>query len=367
MKLGIKRPEISEIVSKISVDKGTSIIKALKKMDELSMKLLIVSDNKIFLSLLSIGDIQRAIIKNISLDSSISKILREKITVCFENDDMEKIKSEMIKHRSEFMPVLDSEGKIADLHFWEDIFSDTYSDHFDKLDSAVVIIAGGKGTRLKPLTNVIPKPLVPIGDKPIIQLIIESFNKVGMKKFFLLVNYKANLIENFINEIANENFETEFIYENEPLGTAGSLYLLKGKVKETFFVSNCDILIDQDYSEIYKFHKENKNELTIVGALKHYSIPYGTLEVEDGGFLRDLIEKPDLTLIVNSGLYILEPHLLNEIPENEYYHITNLIDNIKKRNGRVGVFPVSEMCWLDIGDWKEFNRAQEIATKKHFV
>ncbi len=143
-------------------------------------------------------------------------------------------------------------------------------------------------------------------------------------------------------------------YLEEPLGTAGSLYLLKGKINNTFFISNCDIIIEEDYGEIYNYHKKNQNELTIVAALKHYAIPYGTLETGDNGILQKLHEKPELVFKINSGMYILEPHLLKEIPENKIFHITKLIENIKKRGGKVGVFPVSENSWKDIGEWSAY-------------
>jgi NDP-sugar pyrophosphorylase family protein len=138
------------------------------------------------------------------------------------------------------------------------------------------------------------------------------------------------------------------------MGTAGSLSLLKDRIHETFFVSNCDILIEQDYSEILRYHKENKNEITLVAALKHYPIPYGTVEAGENGQLIALKEKPELTFKINSGMYILDPHLLNEIPDNQFFHIIQLIEKVKKRKGKVGVFPVSEKSWRDIGEWSEY-------------
>jgi NDP-sugar pyrophosphorylase family protein len=147
-----------------------------------------------------------------------------------------------------------------------------------------------------------------------------------------------------------------YFTENEPLGTAGSLFLLREKLKETFFVTNCDILIKQDYAEILEYHYQHKNELTLVAAIKHYSIPYGTVKTGEGGSLKSFREKPDVQFLVNAGMYILEPHLLKEIPENTFFHITDLIDKIKRRGGNVGVFPVSEGAWMDIGEWKEYNK-----------
>ena len=210
-------------------------------------------------------------------------------------------------------------------------------------------MAGGEGTRLRPLTNVIPKPLIPIGEKTMLEHIFDRFYKYGCKTFHISVNYKAALIEFYLKQ-QNLPYILSFFREEKPLGTAGSLALLKGKIKETFFVSNCDILIEQDYSEILDFHRNQKNEITLVAALKHYPIPYGTLETAEGGKLLSLHEKPELTFKINSGMYILEPHLIDEIPDNKFFHITQLIEKVLERGGNVGVFPVSEKSWKDVGE-----------------
>jgi len=168
---------------------------------------------------------------------------------------------------------------------------------------------------------------------------------------------KADLIKKHFD--SKSNYKVSYYNESKPLGTAGSLQLMKENINSTFFVSNCDILIDQDYSEILKYHKENGNDLTAVAAVKTYSIPYGTMEVEKDGLLKELKEKPTTTYYVNAGLYILEPHLLDEIPTDEFYHITHLMEKIKKRNGKVGVFPVSEGSWMDIGELNQYESTKE--------
>ena len=358
------RKDLKEILKGISINTEYTILATLKKMDELEKKLLIISDKGVFKSVVSIGDLQRAIIKGKPLETPVVEILRNDITVCFEDESIEKVKTEMIFYRSEFMPILKRTGEIVNVIFWNDIFNESHTSNFKELNIPVVIMAGGEGVRLKPLTNIIPKPLVPLGDKAIVELIIDSFVKRGVRKFYLLMNYKASMIENYFDELNNTDYETVFVRESKPQGTAGSLHLLKDVIKETFFVSNCDIFLDQDYMEVLNYHRDNKNELTIIGALKHQQIPYGTLEVEEDGLLKRLKEKPEITLMINSGMYILEPHLLQEIPDKNIFHITDLISNIKKRKGRVGVFPVSEMSWMDIGDWKEYNRAEELFRRK---
>ena len=330
-------------------------------MDEVNFKLLIVTKEDKFYSLVSIGDIQRAIVKQIPLDTAIKKILRNlnEITVAKSTESNREIKDLMLKHRTEFMPVVDKLGTLIDLFFWEDFFGAEQRENKKLHDFPVVIMAGGKGTRLQPITNIIPKALVPIGEKPMVEEIIDRFIAVGCKKFYLTVNYKYELIQQYFATQRPE-LELEYIIEEEFLGTAGSLSYLKGKLNSTFFLHNCDIIIDQNYSEIYDYHAENNNELTIVSALKHYKIPYGTIETGENGMLKSLEEKPELTFMINAGLYILEPFLLEQIPPNKFYHITNLIEQIRLRNGRVGVFPVSEKSWMDIGVWEEYDKTQQL-------
>jgi len=162
------------------------------------------------------------------------------------------------------------------------------------------------------------------------------------------------MVQFYFDQLKNKDYSIDFFKEDKPLGTAGSLQLLKGKINSTFFVSNCDILIDDEYEEIYNYHKNNSNELTIVSALKHYPIPYGTLETGKNGLLKKIMEKPELNFQINTGFYIVEPHLLNDIPDNEFFHITHLMEKVLKRKGQVGVYPVSEGSWKDIGVWDEY-------------
>lgn len=337
-----------------------TIISALKQMDKCCCKLLLVVDSQnTFKGVLSIGDIQRAIISNIPIENKISEILRSKPRIGNEDFTIETIKAQMFKYRMEFMPIIDNNGNISNVYFWEDLFLDSTIPPAKQFSLPVVIMAGGFGTRLKPLTNVLPKPLIPIGDKTIVEGIFERFSKYGCKDFYISVNYKAELIEFYLNNLGLP-YKLIFFREIIPLGTAGSLSLLKGKISQTFFVSNCDILIEDDYSEILDYHIANKNEITLIAALKSYSIPYGTLETGEKGQLLELREKPELTFKINSGMYILEPHLLNEIPENQFFHITHLIEQIKNRGGKIGVFPISQKSWADIGDWSEYKKNANI-------
>lgn len=338
----------------IIIKSSATLMDALKQMDTQGRKLLVVLENKKFQGVLSIGDLQRAILKQIPLESEVSEILRTIITVAHPNDSMEKIKEMMMELRSEAMPLVNDAKELVEIIHWEDVFGSNQKAASEHMDLPVVVMAGGKGTRLRPLTNVIPKPLIPVGEKTMLETIVESFTQYGCSTFHVSVNFKADMIRYYLENNPVEGATFSYFQEPKPLGTAGSLSLLKDQIKDTFFVTNCDILVEQDYTEIYKYHKENNNELTVVGALKHFDIPYGTLEAGENGILKDITEKPSMTYLINSGLYILEPHLIDEVPEDEFYHITHLIGKLMKENRRVGVFPVSEKSWKDIGEWKEY-------------
>jgi dTDP-glucose pyrophosphorylase len=350
---------MKEKVNQRYIPHDAVLIEALKKMDSLDKKLLIVLEGESFYGLVSAGDIQRAIISNKPLTTSVKDILRKNIKVASEKDSFSDIKEMMIKYRMELCPVLDQDNRISKVLFWEDIFTTEKPEPLEKFNLPVVIMAGGFGTRMQPLTHVIPKPLIPLDDKTMLEHIFERFNVYGCDKFHISVNYKADLIEYYLRELKLP-FSTELFKETEPLGTAGSLSLLKGKINSTFFVTNCDILVEQDYSEILKYHREQKNDITLIAALKNYAIPYGTIETSEGGKLLGISEKPDLTFKINSGMYILEPGMIDEIPPNTFYHITNLIENIRMNGGKVGVFPVSENSWKDVGVWEEYLKVAKI-------
>jgi len=341
-------------IKSISIDLNASIIQALKRMDEQHVKLLMVMDGERFHSLLSIGDVQRAIIASVSLEEPVKKILRPEVKVASINDSKESVIAHMRERRNEFMPILDNEGNLVELIFWEDILGGQTATVRKSFSLPVVIMAGGQGSRLRPLTNVLPKPLIPIGEQTMMEDIMDRFVECGCHDFYVSVNYKADTIRRYFDNLGKQQYNISYFQEDKPLGTAGSLHLLKDRINSTFFVSNCDIIIDEDYSEILDFHRSNSNEITVVAALKNYSIPYGTLETGQGGQLLSLHEKPELTYKINTGMYILEPGLINEIPQGEFYHITFLIERLVKLGRKVGVFPINEGSWTDIGNWDEY-------------
>lgn len=341
-------------IKEVCIVSGSSILSALKQMDVSHHKLLIVVKDEKFFNLLSIGDIQRAIIKGVDLNSPLDDILRSDTKVASVHEAKEWVEEKVRQRRNEFMPIVDDEGNLVDVVFWDDLFHTSVGRRTADFNLPVVIMAGGQGTRLRPLTNVLPKPLIPIGEQTMMEDIMDRFVECGCKDFYVSVNYMADFIRHYFDNFSKHDYHIEYFQEDKPLGTAGSLHLLNGKINDTFFVSNCDSILDEDYGEILRYHRENKNEITVVSVMKSLYIPYGTLETGEYGLLESLQEKPELTFQINTGMYILEPHLLREIPSDRVYHITYLIEKLVKGGRRVGVYPVNEGSWTDVGNWDEY-------------
>ena len=323
-------------------------------MDDLDRKLLIICDGNIFLGLISIGDIQRALIQKRDLQELVIEFVRKDILYCSNKDDIDEIKKTMRQERIECMPIVDEKNKLIDIIEWEDVFNEKKAYQKTKNKYPVVIMAGGEGKRLRPLTNIIPKPLIPISDKTIIEEIIDRFYAIGSTEFYLSINYMSKTIKKFFENKDNSDYALSFIEENRALGTAGSLQLIRNNMHRTFFVSNCDVLVDVNYVDLLNYHKDNRNLATMVSVIKDYSIPYGTIETKEDGLLVSLSEKPTITYQINSGLYVLEPGVFAYMKEGEYLDITELLKRIVEDHQRVGVFPVSEKSYIDMGNWKDY-------------
>lgn len=350
----------------IKIHPNASIREAMEALDRTADKvLLVVDEDERLLGCLSDGDLRRYILRGHDLEGDVEEVYNRHPVTVFEGDcGLPKVRKLLLDHRIELIPVLDSDMKVLRYITWDEAFGDEEkpSRVGKPLSLPVVIMAGGKGTRLDPLTRVLPKPLIPVGDRPIIELIIDRFREYGIKEYFLTINHMSRLIEAYFSERTSD-IRVTFIREDRPLGTAGSLRYLIDRLHGAFFMTNCDVLIDTNYAELHAFHEKNAYDMTLVASLKHHPIHYGICEIGEDGSLLNIREKPDYSFLANTGLYIINSELLEIIPDNKVYPVTDLIQDVQKRGGRVGVFPVSENSWIDIGQFDEFKRAVDILNR----
>lgn len=339
-----------------------SIKTALKKLDNTAEKVLLVIDNERRLQgTITDGDIRRHILKGKGLEANIQEIYN-KNPISIKKDDfsVDLVKEILIKNKIELLPILDGGKKVIDFTTWTQVFSGNKIGTFKKseINLPVIIMAGGKGERLGPFTKILPKPLIPLGEKPIIEIIIDKFNQNGVRHFYITLNYKGEMIKAYFNGL-KKKYKMDYIWETEFSGTAGSLKLLPSNLEDTFIVSNCDIIVNADYADLLRFHQRSKNILTVVGSIQHYKMPYGIIHFEKEGKIKKIQEKPEFDFTVNTGMYVLSKKAIDFIPANKCFDMTDLLQALLDKKQNVGVYPVSEKSYIDIGQLEEFRKAIE--------
>lgn len=336
---------------------SSSVKQAMRQMNKLGTKqVFVVDEHKKLVGALSDGDIRKWILKEGGLEAAIDLMCNKSPFVVSKNYDLEEVKAVMLDRKIEAVPVIDNEGCACDILNWDVVFAGKEVKYKETFQVPVVIMAGGKGTRLDPFTKVLPKPLIPVGDKPIVEMIMDKFFEYGIKDFYMTVFYKARMIKSYFEE-ANGKYCIKYIEEKKPLGTVGSLSLLKGHVHGDFIVINGDVVIDSDYAELLHLHRQKGYDLTMVVSYRHYQIPYGVCELGQGGALKVMKEKPEYDFLVNAGMYVMKEHLLGLIPTQEPFNINQLITKMKEQKLKIGVFPISEKSWLDVGQWEEYYKS----------
>ncbi len=332
-----------------------SIRNALEKINRSGLKSIIVvnSKNK-FKGIITDGDVRRAILKKINLNDKVQKIYnRHSIFVYNNSYNNEKIKKIFLNKKIDLIPVISQKKEVLDIIKAIDILYNKNVTLIKK--TPIILMAGGLGKRLAPFTNFLPKALLPLNNKPILEQIILSFYNYKYNNFFLCLNYKSEIIKSYFSK--KKNFKIKYINEIKPLGTCGALRLLKNKIKSDFFLTNCDVLFDVNYDDIYNFHKKNKNHITIVASEKEYQLQYGVCNLTKSGKLVKILEKPSFDFIVNAGLYVMDKKLIRLIPQKTY-DVPELIQIAIKKKYKVAVYFISEKSWIDIGRWDELDNSK---------
>ena len=333
---------------KYIINSNQSIRNAIKKMDIEDVYILIAIHpiKKNVLGIFTIGDFRKFVLKGVDINTNLSKIINKDF-IYVKNDKINNraIKQLFKKNKNiDLIPVLNSRHLLIGL-----LHRSSYeNDKNTKNNISVVIMAGGFGERLMPITKILPKALVPIGGKPIIEIIIDRFFRQNFKKFIISINKDFKIIKTYLG---NNYLKSKLTYisEDKRMGTIGALKLIKN-IEKTFILSNCDIIIKGSYSKILEFHKINNNKLTIVSAMKNISLPYGVCELYKNGNLKAIREKPEFNYLINTGFYVFESSIIKLIDNKAPYNIDDLIKKLLKNKLKVGVYPISEKSWLDIGE-----------------
>jgi len=329
---------------------------AMQMLSKTGEKILFVLDeHNIFRGTVTDGDIRRSLLNGLNFSDSVEKIMhREFISLRSSTIDLKRqAKKLMLKHKIEQIPVLGERDEIIDVILWTDLFDTEKAKQEIKRPNQVVIMAGGKGSRLDPFTRILPKPLIPIGNKPIIELIMERFYQYGFHKFIYTLNYKKEYLKIFLRE-NDFPYDIDWVDEDDFLGTAGSLSLLRDKINDTFFVANCDSLLDVNLENILEWHKEHNAFLTIVGCHQEVKIPFGVLQLSNGRLER-IFEKPTHDVVINTGVYVMEPEIISYIPSGQHKDMNQLIDEVSKKE-KVSVYPIMD-GWFDVGQWEEYRNS----------
>ncbi len=340
-------------LKKHMVSEDASIIEAMSAIDKNAKGIIFVSSGSgnVIIGSLTDGDIRRHIINNGALTEKVKNVCNRNFISVYSGQSEKEIEDFMKKRHLLCVPELNSEGCLVNVHFLQNSIKTLK----EQLKIPVIITAGGKGTRLYPYTKILPKPLISIGESTITEHICKSFLPYGCDKFIIIVNHRKNLIKAYFEE-ENLNYKINFVDEDKPMGTGGGLSLLNGRINETFFMTNCDILVFEDYAKILEYHKTNGNLITLVCATKNIEIPYGVIKIKEHGQIVKLQEKPNFSFLTNTGLYVIEPEFLKYIPQNTYINITDVIQNCIDEGMKIGMFPISDDKWSDMGQIEEMEK-----------
>ncbi|MDF2944237.1 MAG: Nucleoside-diphosphate-sugar pyrophosphorylase family protein [Herbinix sp.] len=331
----------------LMVSERDTIHNAVERLEKYRCKIVYVVFNRQLRASISDGDVRRYLLQDGDPHKLVEHIANYSPKYFYENetDEIEEFfnKSELYS-----VPILNNNQEIVSIFFRNNVIVKSK----EKMNIPVIIMAGGKGTRLYPYTKILPKALIPVGELPIAEHIMNRLKDCGCNKYYMIVNHKKNMIKSYFDNI-EKDYSLDFIDEDIPMGTGGGLVLLKNKIESDFILSNCDILIDSNYLELYQYHKVNKNFITIVAAKKIDKIPYGVLFTDPDGKYLGTTEKPERNYLINTGFYIVNSRVINEMDYNECIGFPDIIDRYQKKGEKIGIYSISENAFMDMGQIEE--------------
>lgn len=325
-----------------------TVSEVMQKIDKNATGILFIVDkNNVLLGCITDGDIRRYLLSGGQMEGFAFAAANKMPRYARGLDE-----AKHLYHKKNYIviPIVDKRMRIIDLYTGE--LREQIKKKSKSLNIPVVINAGGKGTRLDPFTRVLPKPLIPVGELPIIELIMKEYITYNCDEFHIIVNYKKNLMKAYFYDHEN-HYKIKWYDEEKPLGTGGGLSLLRGKFDSTFFFANCDALLTANYESMLKFHKENGNIITMICAYKNINIPYGVVEMGINGTIKNMKEKPLMSFLTNTGIYIVEPEVIEYIKDDESIGFPDIVTRVNESGKKVAVFPVSENDWMDMGQLSE--------------
>lgn len=334
----------------ILLTKNATIREALLTIDAGAKKIALVIDNdEKLLGTLTDGDIRRGLLVGLNLHDRIESIIFKNPLVCAMDSNRKKIHELALRKNIDYIPLVDKLGKLIDIVEIDRLLIPT------KRKNKVVLMVGGLGTRLRPLTDDTPKPMLTVGDKPILETIILNFKKYGFINIILCVSYKAEKIISYFADGSEFGVNIEYIHEEKRMGTAGALSLIKSGLDEDFFVMNGDLLTNMDFGNMMDYHIRNSAYSTMGVRAYDFQVPYGVVNVE-GIDIKTIDEKPVHNFFVSGGIYILNPKVLKFIPKDDFFDMPTLFEKVIEEQLKSISFPIREY-WLDIGRIEEFNKA----------
>ena len=333
----------------LKVTPTTSIKLCLEKINNTGLStLLVLNKFKKLIGTLSDGDIRRALLKNVNLNNDIKKYYHRKPYKVLKELSKNDALNILIKKQISLIPLVNKKNEVIKIYSKKSIIS---NNHYS---NSVIIMAGGKGLRMKPFTNLFPKAMLPFNNSTIIEEIIKKFKKENFNNFFITTGFKTNILKNYFLSKKYKNIF--FSKEKKPLGTIGGVKKIEKKISDIFFVTNCDTFLDLNYNNLIDFHSQNKNLITIVTAISKKNINYGVCRINKDNDLKSIDEKPNFNFLINTGFYVMNKKILKRIPLNKYFDTTNLINDCIRKKIKIGIYPVSMSKWKDVGNWEDYNK-----------